>query len=121
MAEPLWSDYIRHKPLEVLMIHHEPPLIHPSYQANMVTLTTKPYVTPASQRPPKLDRCLVSRSAMCRGGRHGRMGQGHQMSLSAKAMVENQGENNLSKTTKSATKMEKIWRQVGVGQRAKYA
>ncbi len=35
---------------------------------------------------------------MCCGSRHGRMRQGHQMSLSAKAMVENQGENNLSQT-----------------------
>jgi len=46
---------------------------------------------------------------MCRGGRHGRMRQGHQMSLSAEAMVENQGENNLSKTTKNSTKMEVYW------------
>ena len=58
---------------------------------------------------------------MCRGGRHGRMRQGHQMSLSAKAMVENQGENNLSKTTKKCHENGGLfWRQVGVGQRAKY-
>lgn len=61
------------------MIHHESPLIHPSYQAKMVTLPTKPCVTPqigslpciedgyVPRRPPRPDASRAPNVAECQG------------------------------------------------------